>query len=193
MSDNQGLYAAFIQFVKEHESSLNSGINKKSLSAIYNDLILPILELGKNVHSGSEEDKTKLIGGVFALAIYAKYHPIKSWKYSTDERMTDLPAFTVNANKKLVTYSPVLGGERGIDEYLTADSSGKFYKPEISNTLEKESEKLKDIPLTFLVHVITSDFIGDTIYSLSNVHLSSPDHKILFYHGDTEYKVSNND
>ncbi|NTU46321.1 hypothetical protein HGA88_01725 [Candidatus Roizmanbacteria bacterium] len=177
-------------FVEKRQCVTNSGVHLGGTEKIYFAYIKPMLEkrkLNKGMLPRSTMSRTEMeiyVGELFALAMYDKYHKISNWRCNpTIKNMT--PDFYINDESEIVeVYSPALNSNESNWEFYI-----KTLLPELRDYVQSKTHKYDFVPLTIIVHIITTQFIDTILDSLRQVDLRSLEHKLILYHGDKEYLI----
>lgn len=193
------------RFMESRTTPMNPVVNTEGINTIAEEVLLPLLDAALKTPSLTNEQKeTEFAGDLFALAMYAKNHELRSWLYSPRCVNNLTPDFLINDDQYVEVYSPSLN--HGSDELLYGYGlnvndnvyNGNFVmveQPEsrfkrLIDEVEAKSVKYKALKAIFLVHVVFNEFIHDIQSDLNQVGLSSTEHQVLLYHGQTEYEVT---
>lgn len=186
--------------LKDRENTFSKDPDPESIEWIFKSIIKPVLDKGDTPTFSNDFDKKKFVIETFALACYAKDNEINKWVYDPVlPNSNKTPDFFVNDTTYIEVYSPISDIPNDIKQDLSRqEDSGNliastgflpassFHHAVAKSYIEKKSDKYKDYKMTFLVHTAAGGFAKDMINSLKQVNLSSLEHHIVYYQGNSK-------
>jgi hypothetical protein len=101
-------------FIKNHETSLNRGVDAEGTERLYNSYIKPVLGIERIKKGTSHRKKMssakmeEYAGNLFALSMYGKRHEVSDWIYEP-KIDNKTPDFIINNESEIIEiYSPIL-------------------------------------------------------------------------------------
>ncbi len=178
---------ALADFLKQRRSKTRpelSSVKKSLIPSIYNQFILPMLNLWSNPKSKiTESDLIDFMGEVFALSIYSIYNTVSNWEKDPKLSNNLTPDFLINNSDYVEIYSPEIDFWKNVSSTAGFQPAAELLTQNtVVKTVETKSNKYSGCSMVILVIVYNYPFPNDLSKIYEHIK-HRPEHRIVGMYG----------